>query len=295
MGTADASPRPALKPGDQVTSERLRQVAPADFYWDLLRRQMERPVSLVTKAYFRTPSDFQTRLLYFVDQVGIDRRDDRRTVAQSTYQDGQVSSVSRCVGGKQYSTSRLSPGRRRVETGHSDCGPRSLPVRTSSTDGVVASGLSPDQAGRVIGRAARRVQGIRRAGRTDPGHSGRAAVRAADRGVQAEEARRRQVLGRTDLHLGLPGSGLDANTWPSSNGFGGGEGLRVAYYLDVRSLLPAGALQRTTPVLDSDGRVMRDYKQTAVYRYDFPSSLRPLTLHGTEPVAVSPPEGWRMV
>ena len=133
-----------------VTKQRLAGVSADGFYWDLLRRQMTQPIGLITSAYFRTPAEFEQRQSYFVKQLAIDHRTGDFTSAQTSYVLGRMSNMSRCIDGRSYFLSRYGDGWSHLDSNDEECATIPQLMHSAATDGIVTSGLSDEQAGKVL-------------------------------------------------------------------------------------------------------------------------------------------------
>ena len=289
----ESDPDP-LQPGENVTKQRLAQVSADGFYWDLLRRQMTQPIGLITSAYFRTPAEFEQRQSYFVKQLAIDHRTGDFTSAQTSYVLGRMSNMSRCIDGKSYFLSRYGDGWSHLDSNDEDCATIPQLMHSAATDGIVTSGLSDEQAGKVL--ASLRDE-----------HEGFAHPRRPTLITVNGKTYIRQVVDYTPVKLddglywgtriftrAFTETGLDPKTWPWYAGLGPGEGLHVVYYIDTKTLLPVASVIRSTPVLDENGRERERYDQTMVFNYGFPAKLPVLTVRDARPLRLTLPEGWRI-
>ncbi|WP_152363991.1 hypothetical protein [Microlunatus speluncae] len=304
-GPAPAGSEPAgpvLQPGDEVTKEKLSRVSAADFYWAALDRQLTAPVSVINGGYFQTPADFAKHGFYEVRQVGVDHRSGADvnskefTAAATTYVNGKPDAQSRCVDGHHYLLLDDLDSRKPYWK-KSDSTPCRLDYQSwtlGSSDGILPSGLKPDQASVVIKALRDDYPGFVNAGQptliTASGHTyirqivDFKPVKIPDLGYWG-----------TQIFLwAFKRTGLDSQQWPFLPGLGAREGLHVAYYYDVKTLLPAASVIRSTPVLDDDGQVKERYDQTQIFNYRFPAKLTPLTLKDTKPQTLVIPEGWKI-
>lgn len=283
-----------IRPGEEVTRERLAQVSPSEFYWELLERQMTRPISLITSTYFAKPQDFEQHKSYYVNQLGIDRRTGEFTAAKTSYQDGRTSTMNRCVDGKYYYWSSYDEEWSHLQSSDQDCAEIPTLMHSASTDGVVTSGLSGKQADKVVATLREEFDGF--------AHPGKPVLITIDGKTYV-----RQVVDYTPLKLedgrywgtmiftlAFEETGLDPETWPWYTGLGPGEGLHVVYYIDPHTLLPVASVMRSTPVLDDQGKEKVRYDQTMAFTYQFPAKLPEQTLKGAKPLTLTLPEGWRI-
>lgn len=300
--TTTAATAPTIQPGEPVTKEKLSQVSAADFYWAALTRQMTAPVSVVSGAYFRTPADFKKHGLYDVKQVGVDHRSGQdvnskdMTAATTSILNGKVDGQSRCVDGRYYLLLDDFDTKKPYwkESDSTPCRLDHLSWTMASADGIEPSGLSADQTAVVIKALQNDYPGF--ANPKQPElitASGKTYIR------QTVDFKPVKVpdLGYwgTQVFLwALKRTGIDPLKWPFMPGLGAGEGLHMTYYYDVKTLLPAASVIRSTPVLDEDGKVKERYDQTQIFNYQFPKKLTPLTLKDTKPLTLVIPEGWKI-
>lgn len=300
-GTGAPASRPTLKPGDPITQDKLNKVAPDDFYFDVQKRQLTKPVSLVTSGYFQRPSDFSSHKSYYVNQVGVDHRGGRAagvgrfTAARTSYTDGKSDSQVRCVSQKPYYLGKdYETGKMKWDKGSDPEECKTIEQwRSYGSDGVTASGLNEGQANAVQSSLRDEYEGFAAPRRPKLiKASGHSYIRQVV-DYKPKKLADGNYWGTQIFIWAFKKSGLDSLTWPFVPGLGGGEGLHIIYYYDTKTLLPTAAMIRTTAILDANGKPSHDYKQTIVVNYAFPSKLAPVDLKDTKPLKLKPPEGWR--
>lgn len=284
-----------IQPGEEITTARLAQVPASGFYWELLKRQMTRPISLITNAYFQTPEKFeQRRSFYSVNQLGIDHRTGDFTSAKTTFLGGHVSTMSRCVGSKYFFRSDTAAKWSHLQSSDDECATIPRLMHSAATDGIAASGLSGKQADKVVASLRDTYDGFAHPAKpTLITVEGKTYIRQV---VDYKPVKLDNGLywGTMIFTWAFKETGLDPETWPWYTGLGPGEGLHVVYYIDPHTLLPVASVMRSTPVLDENGRVKERYDQTMVYNYAFPARLPELDVKDAKPIPVTLPEGWRI-
>jgi hypothetical protein len=281
-----------IRPGEQVTQERLAQISGSDFYWSLLKRQMTQPVSQISAAFFK-PGRFGRDDSYGINQLAIDHRNGEYALATTNYLDGRVLDIGRCVDGKRY-VRNVRGGKWLVSEIIDECSAIPEHRLGAATDGIVASGLSETQAVAVVASLRDKHKGFAHPKRpTLVTAGGKQYIRQVVdyRPIKLEDDR---YWGTVIFTRAFEETGEDPDTWPWYSGFGPGQGLHVVYYVDPATLQPVASIKRATPTLDDKGREQTRYDQTTVYNYAFPARVPRLTLNDARPLSLTLPEGWNI-
>lgn len=289
----DSAPKPALVLGQPVTQAALDKASPADLYWQVLQQQMTRPMATISASSFPTPAAFKAHTDYSISRLTIDRGTGKFTYGSDAYARGEIYARGRCVGAKSYAYNDFDRKWGRLPEQDEDCQRVHAPADFASDDGVAATGLSVQQAAKVIKALRVDYKGLVNPGKPTLLHvHGKSYIRQTVDFVP-QKLSDGEYWGAQILTFAFKRSGLDPNTWYWTSLPGGGEGLHVVYYLDPAELVPVASVQRTTPVLGDDGKPRSGGQAVLVFNYAYPAKLPKATFSGP-PYTLVLPEGWAL-
>ena len=275
-----------LEPGQPVTEKSLSEVDPKVFYDSVLKRQMTQPLGRLLSYQFTSPDEFTKKDIFGLEDVTIDHATDKFTFIQNDLI-GSEPFVLTCSGGKELIWSY--PKRTWVPK---------VPSRTDCTkkpqggnDGVVTSGLTPEQADKVLAKLRSYPGFVTQQQPTLLRAGGKSYVRLmVDLWPTRAEGK---ILGCVIARYALEAAGLDPSTWPWSPAFAQFEGIHAVYYLDPATLLPTAAFQRAIKFTLDDKMVPGQF--ISVVNYSFPKTLpNPTPASGPGSPTLSLPGGWKL-
>jgi hypothetical protein len=288
-----SAPSVTLTPGQPVTQSVLDHMAPDDFLWQVLQRQMTRPVQAITSVYFRTSKELAEHSgLYVVSRFGLDRRSGESTFGTDAYSAGKLDAMSRCVKGKGYYRALdHDRGWNPNSAAEKDCQPNAILPLKSADDDIVANGMTAEQAGKV-------VEALRdpHPGFVNPRKPGVVSVKGQPLIRQVVDFIPQQLedghyWGNMLLDQAFAASGLDRKAWHWVEDWSGAAGLHVVYYINPSTLLPAVGLQSKTAGFDDSGKPGSADGASLLINYEFPDSV-PLEKLGAKPYPLLLPAGW---
>ena len=280
-----------IEPGQPVTAEKLSKVLPVDFYYSMLRRQMVAPIGQLRSAYFGNEQDFLTRSgIYSITEVAIDHKTDRVHYGFSNYINKRGPGDIRCVNdAEMYWSDVLNAWARNKYQSAASC--KRKPQ--GGLDGIVSSGLTDDQALKVI-RELRNYEGfVNPAQPTLLSANGKTYIR------QVVDFKPKKLSDGEYYGTALPmwafkEAGLDPVKWPWSNPFGLAAGLHVVYYLDTATLMPVASFHTAVNNPSSDGSEV-EQEGVQAFNYAFPKTLPTWKLgKRRETLTLNLPEGWKI-
>ncbi|WP_405061070.1 hypothetical protein OG474_05365 [Kribbella sp. NBC_01505] len=296
-GTAKGAPpkdAKIIEPGQPVTAQALSEVNPQAFHESVMKRQMTTPIGRLKTSVFGDPQKFATgEPLWSITDMAVDRQTKKYYYAQ-TILDGradQKPTNSVCTGDpKPMVWSNYSKDWQRSTFDDLAC--QKMPYQGGG-DGIVSTGLSAEQADKVIAYLRDSKGFVNPAQPTLLTAGGKTFVRQV---VDFKPITRADdnYYGSAILMWALREAGADPVEWKWSNPFNLTEGIHMVYYLDPATLLPVAAFESgiDTPAQNGEPAMKRDTIQ--VVNYSYPTTL-PVPKFGNSPntLTITLPEGWK--
>jgi len=162
-------------------------------------------------------------------------------------------------------------------------------------DGVFSSGLTADQADRVLAKLRTYKGYVNVAKPTLLPAGGRTYLRQVVDFKPITLADKNH-WGSAISMWAFRDAGLDPVTWPWSNPFNLTEGIHMVYYLDTKTLLPVAAFQKGIDTPAGNGEPAVERTTIQVVNYTFPRTLPPMVLgRSANTLSLTLPEGWKVV
>lgn len=195
----------------------------------------------------------------------------------------------RCVNGSQYDFVSLYPedGWQKSDT-NQFCTPQAI-GDFGASDGVNTGGLTSAQADTFIGSIRAIPHFFTVDGASIVQHSGKNYIRLTATVIPQRDSEG-DYWGMQNFMWSFKDTGLDPSTHPYSYAAAGGDGLKIAYYVDPLTQLPVYAQYNTTEILEADGKPKDS--QTFDYRhveYTFGGTVPTLDLNSHNPITFSWP------
>lgn len=294
-GTGAAAPQGKnLEPGQSVTAQSLAEVDPVTFYESVVKRQMTAPIGRVKSSMFGDPQKFASRQLFPITDIAIDHSTDKFYYFQTILSgptDDEPTNIA-CAGGKEMHWSNYSKKWEQSTFTGNTCTKKPF---LGAGDGVFSSGLTADQADKVLAKLRTYKGYVNVAKPTLLSAGGKTYVRQVV-DFKPITLADKNYWGSAISMWAFRDAGLDPVTWPWSNPFNLTEGVHMVYYLDTKTLLPVAAFQKgiDTPAGNGEPAVKRTTIQ--VVNYAFPKALPSMVL-GRSPntLSLTLPEGWKVV
>ncbi|MFG1628504.1 hypothetical protein [Kribbella sp. NPDC049227] len=294
-GTSASAPKgKSLEPGQSVTEQSLAEVDPATFYESVVKRQMTAPIGRVKSSMFGDPQKFASRQLFPITDIAIDHASDKFYYFQTILsgpKDDEPTNIA-CAGSKEMHWSNYSKKWEQSSFTTNTCTKKPF---MGGGDGVFSSGLTADQADKVLAKLRTYKGYVNVAKPTLLSAGGSTYVRQVV-DFKPITLADKNYWGSAISMWAFRDAGLDPVTWPWSNPFNLTEGIHMVYYLDTRTLLPVAAFQKgiDTPAGNGEPAVKRTTIQ--VVNYAFPKTLPPMVLGRTaNTLSLTLPEGWKVV
>ncbi|MET7276744.1 hypothetical protein ABZS29_00830 [Kribbella sp. NPDC005582] len=294
--SAGAPPKDAkiIEPGQPVTEQALSEVNPQAFHESVMKRQMTTPIARLKTSVFGDAKVFSTgRPIWSIHDLAVDHQSGKYYLAESIL-DGRTDQEPTnqiCTGEpKPMRWSKFNQAWQRSTFDELAC----TKIPQGGTDSIVSSGLTPEQADKVIAYFRTNKGFVNAAQPTLLTAGGKTYVKQVvdfKPIVLSDE----NYWGSAIAMWGLREAGLDPVTWPWSNPFNLTEGIHMVYYLDPATLLPVAAFQSgiDTPAGNGEPAVKRTTIQVVNYSYP-PALPQPTMPKGAGTLTISLPEGWKV-
>jgi len=294
--SAGAPPKDAkiIEPGQPVTEQALSEVNPQAFHESVIKRQMTTPIARLKTSVFGDEKVFSTgRPIWSITDLAVDRQTRKYYLAESIL-DGRADQEPTnqiCTGEpKPMRWSKFNQAWVRSTFDDRRC----TEMPQGSTDSIVSSGLSAEQADKVIASLRESKGFVNPAQPTLLTAGGKTYVRQVVDFKPVERADN-NYWGSAITMWALRDAGIDPAEWKWSNPFNLTEGIHMVYYLDPATLLPVAAFQSgiDTPAGNGEPAVKRTTIQ--VVNYSYPQTLpQPTIPKGAGTLTISLPEGWKV-
>jgi hypothetical protein len=296
-GTAPAGPNGAsgkiIEPGQPVTKQALSDVDALAFYESVVKRQMTAPIGRMRSAFFGDPQKFAALDFYTINDIAIDHKSDKfynvKSILEGPKDDDPTNIV--CVGSKEMHWFNSTKQWQASRFSSSSCAKKPF---MGANDGIVSSGLTADQAQKVLDKLHTYKGYVNPAQPTLLSVGGKAYVRQVV-DFKPITLADKNYWGTAISMWAFRDAGLDPVTWPWSNAYNLTAGVHMVYYLDPVTLMPVAAFQKgiDTPAQANDPAIKRPEIQ--VINYSFPKTL-PTPALGKSPgtLTLALPEGWKV-
>jgi hypothetical protein len=293
---------PGLTPSAAPTDATLSQVDPRGLYWAMLKRQSMKSVTDYIHLHYLTEDDYRSDFVKDMstsvnaERIGIDYRS-RSFIADN----GQISpegkgvphqAFTRCVqgGGSQF----YIPGNPWQVSKDDTAGlcadrmkPDKIVANALTADSIATGNLSNEEADKFLSY----LDGIPGLFTMDKpsaaqGTDGKTYIQldVTLKQVDAKsDSEPGAAKGMAFLNAAFGQTGKDPDAYPYSIDHSPDEGLKVRYYLDPATLLPAYSIMKTLPAVTTSGAPASGASPSEyfLYEYAFPQQLDPAAMQAT--------------
>ncbi|GAA1585933.1 hypothetical protein GCM10009804_47610 [Kribbella hippodromi] len=279
-----------IEPGQPVTAASLAEVDPATFFEGVAKRQMTQPLARLKVAYFPDQQKFLSRTdLWLTTDSAIDHKTDKfylATTARHGAADDEPTNAI-CKDGKSYSWGNYAKKWQVVPFDSPEC--RKKPY-TYTGDGLFSSGLTADQADKVLAKLRDYTGYVNPEQPTLLSAGGHTYVRQVV-DFKPVKLAHDEDGGSAISMWAFKESGNDPVSWPWSNPWPLSTGVHAVYYLDTKTLLPVAAFEKgiNPPSGSTEGPGVQ------VVNYAYPKTL-PVPVFNNSPQTLSMvlPQGWKL-
>ncbi|GAA0619204.1 hypothetical protein GCM10009534_62840 [Kribbella sandramycini] len=274
-----------IEPGQPVTAQTLSEVHPQAFVESFLKRQMVAPIGQLKTIRFENPEKFLEKKDYSITDYAVDHRTNKFSLEYTGFS-GTGTTDRKCIDGKSMMYIDGEGLGWQEDKGDDDC--TRQPFFT--VDGIVSSGLTAEQADRVLAYFHQEGDGYLNAAQpTLLTTGGRTYIRQV---VDFKTIiRDDQPYGTAVSQFAFRdcGHNRDSARWFWATPFNLAAGLHMVYYLDTKTLLPVAAYQASVPAAGS-----YPDKTVQLVNYAFPAAVPQVKQpKGPGTLTFNLPEGWK--